>query len=123
MTSSTMPGIDLDAHAVGWTKPALLDEHRKSRTDCLAGLAPALEIGLECLPVERGKELVEQAWESPELCSISSPSASSGRRYGISSTEMAFFLRTSLASRPSLCATASMSRSRTNVVSKRAGAR
>jgi hypothetical protein len=51
------------------------------------------------------------------------PSVSNGRRYGISDTPMRLRRRTSTVSMPTLAAIASISRSRTNVLSKRPGAR
>ena len=53
-------GVDLDAHAVGGPEPALLDEHRKTGADQLAGGAAAREVGLELVPAERRQHLVEQ---------------------------------------------------------------
>src|SRR5262249_57487824 len=43
--------IDLDPHAVGGAQPALLNEHRKSRTDCLTRGAAARQFGLALVPV------------------------------------------------------------------------
>src|SRR5258708_28544098 len=52
--------IDLDAHAVGGTQAALLDEHRKAGADRFAGGAAARKLGLALVPLERDQELVEQ---------------------------------------------------------------